>query len=561
MSCYYTLSNLKDEIFLIDAEGSVTRYTVGNVEVSSESSLNNRYAFQKEISFVLPGYTKLSLIDKQIAFALNTGETFLWNREFAFTEHYVFTLDEQLNRIQYQLEIDENVDFLPYEISSYEDAESSSTCEYSVAGKPTLEVIKFHEAVLDEENDTLLTGSTLIEFDGVVTLREEYDSQYYQKTVTCSMPLDSENQELNDTLKEFLLNKYIAVIKGQDLHFIAGLELGLIVNSTIASDDNGSRIELTFQVDENVPLFASESLSYATMEPSIFLPVKFAHNGEIGYECDGDGTAYYVLKREFLYDGTGTENYKALEDYYLPDTHLNIVGTFDDIITFECPECIISDTLELSTSKIDFSESGQTATFTVYSQRSSWSATSVPSFITLSPTSGANRTTSVTATCISGTDAFGFINIANAKNEGKIALQLKVPKIYVNPEQINAAAQNVFVTAVTDGLEFDRAEVQVGMLSTSIRVIVEQINDRNWKITISKNPNTSTARTIKLYFRHNNGIYLVNVNQERLYRRYEELRQICENGELISLRQVFESYDNENFFNTGDIIRVQIGTC
>ena len=488
MSCNYTLSNLKDEIFLIDAEGSVTRYTVGNVEVSSESSLNNRYAFQKEISFVLPGYTKLSLIDKQIAFALNTGETFLWNREFAFTEHYVFNLDEQVNIIQYQIEIDENVDFLPYEITSYDDAPENEACGYSTPGKPKLEVVKLHEAVLDEENETLLTGSTPIQLDGVVTLKEEYDGNLYQKTVTCSMPLDADNQELNDTLKEFLLNKYIVVVEGQDLHFISGLELGMVVNSTIASDDNGSRIELTFQVDENVPIFASESLLYDEMEPSIFLPVKFAHNGEIGYECDGDGTAYYVLKREFLYDGTGTENYKALEDYYLPDTHLNIVGTFDDIITFECPECIIHDALELSTSKIDFSESGQTAMFTVYSQRSSWSATSVPSFITLSPTSGANRTTSVTATCISGTDAFGFINIANAKNEGKISVQLKVPKIFVQPSEINAAAQDVYVTAITDGLEFERAEVQVGILSTSIRVIVEQVNGRNWKISQPTRP-------------------------------------------------------------------------
>lgn len=562
MSCNYTLTDLKDEIYLIDDESTV-QYKVSNIEVSSESSLNNRYAFHKEISFTLPGYNRLPVTNKQIAFALKSGEIFLFNQEFTFTEHYVFTYSEQENRTQYQLEIDENLDFIPYEISSYEDAESSSTCGYSVPGKPQLEVVKFHEAVLDEENETLLTGSTPIQLDGVVTFREEYDGNLYQKTVTCNMPLDSDNQELNNTLKEFQFNKYIAIVNGQDLHFISGLELGMVVNSTISTDENGSRIELNFTVDENLPVYVTENLAYDEMETVVYRPVMYSHLGDKGYTCVSDGQAGYVLQRGFLYDGTATDMYRCLRGKEDNFPYLNITGTFRQIYPFDCDECVISDELNVGLpSQLSFSGSGQTINFTVSSEVSSWSATSVPSFITLSATSGTSGTTSLTLTCTGTSTDSGLLRFVNAKNRTDVSVNLIQPELYVTPSNIDAHARDVYVYANSNGFSFDHAEVRVGMLGTQLGVVVTQFTATKWRVTLPKNPNSSSNRVIVLFFTRDQETQTVEITQNQLFVGFRSLYTVCVDGELQSVEEKYESYDEGSTWQTtGEMRRIVIGTC
>ena len=432
MNCKYNVSSLKPVFYLVDDDSIIygdydialenaERHDCLSVSFSGQSALDGRYSFNKGITIVLEGYQPdLELVGKRIAVETRDGDVFLVNFEFQALPIYSFS---EWNTT-YNIELPENLPILPCTLVSPSGGTTYHPCEYSLSEAREITLVK-HDCSSYASGTIHLYDTEPITFDNVRNLElvEQYDGYIYSQTIQLTLPLDADTDVETYKLQEFQQNQYIAIVGNR---FVCGIDLGLDVQTTITSDNENGSITLELRSDENFNMVEEES--GITIDDSDHIEWRYqlkTPDGLYCWVCDGlepnpTGNAQYILQCGYYPNGVFANKYREQREFqgWYPQIQDQVVGTFSDVVTFYKDSCYMPDTLKIDgiTSPLKFNIVGQRRNIEIKSTWSNWTATTVPSFVTLSQERGTSGSTTITMTCTGNTNEQGTLMIANAHN-------------------------------------------------------------------------------------------------------------------------------------------------
>lgn len=434
MECKYNISRLKPLFYLVPAENirysdygveveNAERHDCLNVSFSGQSALDERYQFNKGLTIVFEGYQPdMSLEGKRIVVETVNSEAYVIDWEFDLHPLYRYTLNSSDNSTTYDLDFSENLPILPCsDVTLSQGTVVPSECKYALPAIKKVSLVKHAKCSLGN-NEVVLYDTEPITFDNLIgaSFSEEYDGYKYEQTLQFQIPLNKENVVDKYKLQEFLTNKYLCVISPENM--IAGRELGMQVQTTISSEDDTSSITIQLTSDENIHALQMDEVTFNDNPELTWRYIMKAENGEYGWVCQGnepnpEGNAMYILKEGFYANGQSSGKYLVHEDYASWFHALNIIGKFSGNTYFYKDSCYADDTLTVSylTSPKTFQIVGASWSFEVKSKFSDWTATTIPSFVTLSSSQGSYGRSSVTMTCTGATSQQGQLVIQNAK--------------------------------------------------------------------------------------------------------------------------------------------------
>lgn len=432
-NCSYNLASLVNHFWLVDADKiQISNYTASlqdaekhhclRIEFESEGSLEGRYRFGKQINITLQGYQPdLVLDEKRVAVETKEGELYLVNVEFDHLPTYVYTLNSESDQTVYNLELPENLPIFPVLDYSETEGSSSEDCSYTVSGSKTLELVPRNKCFYSSSSIELLGATEPITFENLRNLvfREEFDGYRYEQTCEFTLPLNPVDEEVSYRLQEFQDNRYLCVVRPNGV--IAGIDLGLGVSTTIRSNDEESSIMVVLASDENFNLHQNQSIRFTRNSQIDWKYVmRSTDKNYYGWVCEGnapnpEGNAMYILQEAFYKNGESAHRYRIQVDYRNWYQDLPIEGVFTQRVFFQKDSCYAPDTLKIDgiVSPHTFVIVGQQRPIDITSRFSDWTATTVPSFCTLSVTSGSSGKTRTVLTCTGNTSEQGTLLIAN----------------------------------------------------------------------------------------------------------------------------------------------------
>lgn len=406
------------EVSLTDAE----RHDCLSVEFESESELQGRYQFAKRITIVLNGYQPDLVLDgKRIALETVSEEIYLVNWEFEHLPQYTYRLNNEGNTTTYTLECPENLPvFACGEFSESAALVPSAECSYTRSGAKTLKLVERNKCFYGSLAIELL-GTEPIEFEGLrnFSFNETYDGEKYEQTISFTLPLDAVDNEVVYRLQEFPDNRYLAVIMPNGI--IAGLEIGMGVSTVLRSTDEESSITVNLTSDENINCHENPEIGFTrNTQVSWKYVMRSTDGNHYGWVCEGnapnpDGNAMYILQEAFYRNGQSAHRYRIHVNYRNWYQDLPIEGVFTQNVYFYKDSCYAPDTLTVDgiVSPHTFVIVGQSREIDIESRFSGWTTRTVPSFCTMSVTSGDSGTTRTRLTCTGNTSEQGTLLIAN----------------------------------------------------------------------------------------------------------------------------------------------------
>ena len=403
MSCNYNTLSFKDRVYLYDdINGQPLMLEAQDIEFSEEETLNERYRFNKSVSFSIKGYNNLSLLDGRYYIALETddGRIILATTEYEAFVSYEYSLTSDADYTRYTYSVAENKPSEFITINTSPVTLASDVCSYH-STDIELSLILRKNISVDEITDRAITYA---DFEKVSPLRntlevsEALSEDRYTKTVSFQIEYDGRWQYL---IGEFNDNTYTAKInshKTQNLYI--GNETGLQPLYTI--DNNIVTVTLT--EISNVPL-----KRISNEEKSQIVGHKYIKT--IYDPRYGDYLAQYVLREKVDGNGNGTGEYECYTGYQsVFDDIYNITGTFSDIYTYYNADykpdlCNIETTIP----NVYTITANTTSTYSIKSN-CNWRVVDYSGF-TISPTSGEADTEysiTITTTYQSNTDKKTF---------------------------------------------------------------------------------------------------------------------------------------------------------
>ena len=194
---------------------------------------------------------------------------------------------------------------------------------------------------------------------------------------------------------------------------------------------------------------------------------------------------------------------------------LNIVGTINEIRTFEEPSCrtVGCDANGTLPSSIEFNE--QTCYTYTLSASCAWEITNKPSWITVSPMSGSQNVNYTVTVCSllapTDTDKTGLISmkIGNIRRLISVALKQLKSGLYPSPQSINCLSQTV---------RFNYNPLRKPTITSMPSGLTYTWGDGYLNITIPRN-DTLTARTWTFGARdpQTMNTQIVNIYQDKTY--------------------------------------------
>ena len=407
--CRYAIDKLVNAVYLV-SENAVKDIRIDNgaayvnsisetpiklecygLTLSEEESLDERYKFIHTLKFSVNGYANKDDFQGRYYVIVRDYEGTWWlvNPLFPCKVAYTYTLGYQQNHTEFNIGTASNHPVL--KLNGMSDTSSYQCNEYWLSGIDKL--------WLNEKKYSVHSGSSIkytndgfkeVEYNkSSAVFTESFDGENTSHQIDFDVLFSDYKSSWHYNLLEFKDNLYAAIIKTTDGKYVlCGFSFGLQPGYTVSADDTvttGNKIQITLQ-DAHDTGDAIEMFDNISPIPVSSTTWEYTSEHD-GYECVGDGVAKYLLQKEIDALGNETGNYKALEGYENSFPGLNIVGTFDSVVTFAKSECLI-EPCRLSTSipdRILFTEVGSK----MYTLRagSNWSITHDQG-ITVSPESG-----------------------------------------------------------------------------------------------------------------------------------------------------------------------------
>ena len=429
-TCSYSYSKLKDVLYLVSA-AHVKDITIDkdndeahieeldelplringfNIQFKEESSLDERYKFQKTLTLSMHGYVNYKLFDEKYYAIIEDVEGTFWmvNVDFPSRITHTFNLSKDTNQTDFTFSSLSN--FPTLKLDNDFEAVEPVCLGLNVYGIEKLQLIEKEKATLDTREKTVISTEPFktIDFLGdSCSFQEVYDGTKVTDTITFNIAFNNYKPSWQYKLLEFLENRYSAIItpKSHDNEYYPGYNFGLQPSYTIQTASNpGESDIITVTLVETSFYGATADVDWKD-EQSTETRWRWVKNvnGTICWECIGYNTARYLVKQQVDYFGNPTGNYQVMEGYESQYSSFNIVDTFTEEVTFANASCG-GGNCNITTnipSIIQFNS----ATCNTYTLQTScdWSFINIPSNITITPSSGNANTNYTVSICNTAT--------------------------------------------------------------------------------------------------------------------------------------------------------------
>lgn len=402
--CRYHYNKLKDTIYIVPDElvnrividngeafisgstGDILRIDGYKVEYKEETSLDERYKFQKTLTFGVNGipeivFYKWVQLDQSDIYWCEDGDKYyreqlyqhvvksnddgyyliietmdgafyLINPDFKSKQTFTYNLSDSINQTDFNFTAFSN--FPALEIKNFTPPASTIVCKnYVLEGADKLQLIESAKVELAEgNNNKIISTESLkdVEYLGKsLTLQESYDGKAFTTTIEFQIAFNAYKTSWHYNLLEFIMNKYAAIIKikGTDNYVHAGFKEGLQVNYSIQASNGKDQTDIvTITMVETT----KNGIVIGNFAEEINTNKHWRYIKQIGnkkaYDCISGGVAKYLLQEECDYFGNPTGKYKVLSGYESWFPELNIDSTFSNVITFYNPTCSFNDVEE-----------------------------------------------------------------------------------------------------------------------------------------------------------------------------------------------------------------------
>lgn len=572
--CKYIRSKLKDVLYLVSEEHIKNIHIDGdevyidgltelplringfNILLNEETSLDERYKFQKTLTLSMNGYVNYKIFGGRYYAIVEDieGVFYMINVDFPSRITHTFNLSKDTNQTDFTFASLSN--FPTMKLNAEFEAVEPVCLGLRVNGIEKLELLEREKAVLDTENKKVISTEDfkVVEFLGnSCTFQEVYDGFKVTDTITFELPLNNKLQ-WGWHLLEFLDNRYASIItpKGGDNKYYPGFNFGLQPNYTIqTASQNGQSDIITVTLVEMSSYGATAAKDWDDDQDTEtrWRWVKKV-NDIICYECIGLGKARYLVKQEVDAFGVPTGDYQVMEGYESQYPVFHIVGTFTEQQIFDTNDCGDESSCTI-TSDIPATVVFTSTTCNTYSLSTTcdWEITDIPSHITVSPTSGVANSSYTVTICNtltpSSTPLERNISLKCCRNIRLINTKvMQGDNTCLKPsiKQINCLGQTVTftyngscqinVTSIDPSLTY-----QVGYNTLTVQVPRNYGTSAiTWNITYSNcncNPNSET----------------VSIIQDKQYERWiEDSGYICDSGNSyhVEVKYTGTTADNIN---------------
>jgi len=535
--CKYIHSKLKNVLYLVSADHvKVVHIDTGeayisgltetplringfDIQYSEETSLDERYKFDKKITLSMKGYVNYKLFGGRYYAIVedNDGIYYMVNVDFPSKITHTFNLSQNVNQTDFTFHSLSN--FPTLKLNSNFEVENLPCLGYNVNGIDKLNLINKDYARLDIANKKVkLTDKwSNIEFLGnSCVFQEVYDGERVTDTISFNIPL---NHKIGWTwnLLEFLDNLYAAKIvsKGGENIYYSGFNFGLQPSYTIqSSSNNGESDIITVTLIEESNYGATAAMGYEDedYDTTSWRYIKWIGNIQC-YECVGYSTARYLVQQEVDTFGNPTGNYKVKDGYQSQYQMLNVVGTFEDDERFNEISCG-GDDCKINTTIPDVIVFSSTTcnTYTV-SASCDWNASGVVSYLSVSPSSGnANQLYNVTV-CNNSSQISGQTSTftLQAGNNIKIVTVELLKDSFINPVVTSITCVSQDVTFAFD------SKCPITVSSIDSRLTYE-IGNSTLKVNVPANLLTTSQKVWQIEVRDcGNRTVQLRIIQDKVY--------------------------------------------
>ena len=524
-------SHIKDihidngEAYIDDLSEAPLRLEAFNIQLSEESSLDERYKFTKSVTFSLNGYVPFQDINEKFYVILKSVDKTLWmvNVDFPAKVTYTFNLDAS----QYQTDFTfSSVSNFPTLRLASDIDEGEETCkEFRVTGIDSLEMLETDYCRLERVSGTVHTyGKDFVGVDFLknsCSLQETYDGEKVTTTVQFNIAFDAYKSSWHYNLLEFLKNRYSTIIKakGIEKYFFSGFNYGLQPSFTVSTtSQNGESDIITVTLVETSLQGSTSRVSWSEVEETETRWVYIRNVGNIqGWECVGLGVARYLLQQEVNQLGEPTGRYKAFEGYTSHFPTLNIVGEFDQEYRFsnsECTEAICQVNTNIPTTIVYNAPTCYTYS---YSASCNWYAAGMATYMTVTPFSGVAGTEYSLSICNTklptGNESSTF-EIVSGNNTKIVNVNLTTDSSILNPRSINinCLSQNVTFTF------YQSCPITVTNIDPRLTY---QITNNQLIVTVPRNSSVTNDVVWNISVKDcQNRTQTVTINQDNTYERW-----------------------------------------
>jgi hypothetical protein len=389
--CVFLVSDTAIKLVITD-DGAIVNYiseaplmvNASDVQLEETETLDDRYAFSHQVSFSVNGYADYNFFLNKLFYVLvrdlDTNTLWLVNPFFPCKVTYNYTLDTLMSETRFVMSTVSNHPLL--KVVGFNDMATVNPCKYTLENAVKLS--------LNESNYSMKTNNgvgytndgfkTIHTMDKTLNYQESFDGDELTVTVGFSVILDTSQNDWHISLIEFFNNKYAAVVEtNMGSKIMVGFGKGLqpsyqIVGSSEQGTPNAISVTMSEQADG-----ADANGRYADASGGGgIVPVTsktFIYTSDYdGYECVDNGVAMYLLQKEVDALGNETGRFRCKSGYQNQFPDLNIVGTFNDVVTFSTSLCSVFAPTTGGTlpSVISLSESGECKNYT-FSSSCDWS--------------------------------------------------------------------------------------------------------------------------------------------------------------------------------------------
>ena len=476
-TCRYNYSKLKDVIYLVsknhvknvhidNGEAYIDgltelplRLNGFNISLKEESSLDERYAFNKTVTLSMHGYVNSSIFGGRYYVILESYDGTFWmvNVDFPSRLTYTFNLAKDVYQTDFTLASLSN--FPTLKLGSEFEAVSPVCLGFNTYGVRSLRLLEKDLCGLETVHKVVQTytskGFQDVEFLGdSCSFQEVFDGEKVTTTISFDIGFDAYKSSWHYNLLEFVQNLYSAIVvpKGNDNTFFAGFNFGLQPGFTVQTQSNDGQSDIiTITLIETSSHGSTAAVDWDEEQTTEtrWVYVKWVSTIKC-YECISIGRARYLVQQEVTQNGTPTGNYKCLEGYtsIYEAQGLTIVGTFTNEEVFNDPSCG-GESCEVTTNLPNtITYTAQTCYTYSYSSTCNWNVSDLASYMTVTPSAGVAGSAYTLSVCNTktptGTETSTF-KVTSGDNVKVVNVILTTQPSILTPQQvnINCLAQNV----------------------------------------------------------------------------------------------------------------------
>ena len=416
-TCRYNYSKLKDVIYLVsknhvknvhidNGEAYIDgltelplRLNGFNISLKEESSLDERYAFNKTVTLSMHGYVNSSIFGGRYYVILESYDGTFWmvNVDFPSRLTYTFNLAKDVYQTDFTLASLSN--FPTLKLGSEFEAVSPVCLGFNTYGVRSLRLLEKDLCGLETVHKVVQTytskGFQEVEFLGdSCSFQEVFDGEKVTTTISFDIGFDAYKSSWHYNLLEFVQNLYSAIVvpKGNDNTFFAGFNFGLQPGFTVQTQSNEGQsdiITITLIEASSHGSTASKDWAEEQTTETRWVYVKWVSTIKC-YECISIGRARYLVQQEVTQNGTPTGNYRVLEGYesYYEGLGLNVVDTFTNEEVFNDPSCDGDQCAVITDIPNTIVYTAQTCYTYSYSASCDWEVSGLASYMTVTPSTG-----------------------------------------------------------------------------------------------------------------------------------------------------------------------------